>query len=300
MYAAHGSGMASLAVAVLVVSLLLPPPLLPSAGGGRAAAQQELGTMIDEDDEAQFSYRRDAGDGPERWGLIRREWATCSTGHMQSPIGLSDAVAGLVEPRHGRLRRTLRPASASIVNRGHDIMVRFRGDAGGVVVDGAAYRLRQMHWHAPSEHAINGRRYDLELHMLHQSADGANKYVAVAQLYRIGRHRDKTLHRLERYIRRIARREDEEELIDDMVDPRRPIRGSNVFYRYTGSFTTPPCTEGITWLVAQRVRRVRRRQVNLLRHAVHDGARGNARPLQPANGRALSLYYSSPALGDGQ
>jgi carbonic anhydrase len=117
-------------------------------------------------------------------------------GRLQSPIGLSDAVAGLAD-RPGRLGRSYRPAAASIVNRGHDIMVRFNSNPGGVVVDGVAYRLRQMHWHSPSEHAINGRRYALELHMLHQSDAGGNKYAVVAQLYSISRRRrDRTLRRV--------------------------------------------------------------------------------------------------------
>ncbi|PVH61924.1 hypothetical protein PAHAL_3G158800 [Panicum hallii] len=78
---------------------------------------------------------------------------------------------------------------------------------GGVVIDGVAYRLRQMHWNAPSEHTINGRRYAFELHMLHQSDANSNKYAVVAQLYTISRRRrDRTVHRLERYIRRITRR----------------------------------------------------------------------------------------------
>jgi carbonic anhydrase len=78
---------------------------------------------------------------------------------------------------------------------------------------------------------------------------------------------------LKRYIERIAWRKgdhDHEELIDEAVDPLRSVRRSTVYYRYTGSFTTPPCTEGVTWLVAKKVRPVRRRQVRMLQNAVDD------------------------------
>ncbi|CAN6201143.1 unnamed protein product [Urochloa humidicola] len=287
----------AMAAAVLVVALSLPLLLpfgsSPTAAMIPGAAAQEL------DDEAEFSYLRDAGNGPSRWGAVRREWAACSVGRLQSPIGLSDTVAALVDtPAGNRMARSYRPAAASLVNRGHDVMVRFNSNPGGVVIDGVRYRLRQMHWHSPSEHAVNGRRYALELHMLHQSEAG-NRYAVVSQLYKISRtRRDSTIHRLERYIRRVGRR-NHEVLIDEVVDPRQPVSRSNVYYRYTGSFTTPPCTEGVTWVVGHQVRRVTRRQVRLLRDAVDDGARRNARPLQEANGRVVSFYYTTPAHGRG-
>uniref|UniRef100_A0A0D9WS19 Carbonic anhydrase n=1 Tax=Leersia perrieri TaxID=77586 RepID=A0A0D9WS19_9ORYZ len=272
--------------AIATVSILLL--LLGSIRHARA--QQET------DDEMEFSYRRGDDDGPERWGQIRRDWATCSYGRRQSPIHLSSA--GDYSHRRripGRIVRSYRPAAAALVNRGHDIMVRFEGEAGGVVVDGVAYRLRQMHWHSPSEHAVDGRRYDLELHMLHQSETNG-RYAVVAQLFEVGRHhRDATLDTLEPYIRRVAKKRKGHEVeIEDEVDPRWPVGGSGVYYRYKGSFTTPPCTEGITWAVARNVRRVSREQVELLREAVHDGARRNARPLQEANGRAVGVYYCWP------
>ncbi|XP_062233915.1 alpha carbonic anhydrase 2-like [Phragmites australis] len=298
MFAAPSSRKVAIAVAVFVVSLYLPL-VLPFGAIHRARAQQEI------EDEGEFSYRRDAGNGPARWGVVRTEWAVCSVGRLQSPIGLSDAVAALVD-RPGRLGRSYRPAAASLVNRGHDIMVRFNSDPGGVLIDGVSYRLRQMHWHSPSEHAINGRRYDLELHMLHQSVD--NRFAVVSQLYRIGRRRDRTIHRLERYIRRIARRKDHEELIDEVVNPRRPVSGSNVYYRYTGSFTTPPCTEGVTWVVANKEERAaasggerqgRRLLLHLAGTRPRDGELASATSSETAGGFFVCLVLCSASGRDG-
>jgi carbonic anhydrase len=95
-----------------------------------------LGSVDEDEAEEDFSYRRDAGNGPARWGLIRREWAACSVGLQQSPMGLSDTVAGLAD-RPGRLGRSYRPAAASLVNRGHDIMVRMHAGPcpAAIVVD---------------------------------------------------------------------------------------------------------------------------------------------------------------------
>ncbi|XP_048539909.1 alpha carbonic anhydrase 7-like [Triticum urartu] len=266
--------------------------LLPLSAVRHARAQES-------DSEDEFSYRSGRDNSPDRWGLLRSDWAACYWGRLQSPIRVPGPgpVAG---PRNGRLARTYRSSPATLVNRGHDIMVRFDGNAGSLVLDGVSYRLRQMHWHSPSEHALNGSRYDLELHMLHQSDKASNKYAVVAQLFQIGEHRDEILHMLEPFIERITdRRKGYEEEIDYEVDPRRPVRGSDTFYRYTGSFTTPPCTEGIAWAVATKVRHVSRQQVELLKDAVHDHARRNARPLQEANGRGIALYHSWPRSGPG-
>ena len=74
-------------------------------------------------------------------------------------------------------------------------MVKFNGDAGSLWINGTAYHLKQVHWHSPSEHRVNGRRYSLELHMVHLSAE--NKTAVIGILYKIGR-RDHFLHEVRR------------------------------------------------------------------------------------------------------
>jgi carbonic anhydrase len=128
----------------------------------------------------------------------------------------------------------------------------FKGDAGSLVINGTAYHLRQLHWHTPSEHTVGGRRYDMELHLVHESA--ANKAAVIGVLYKVG-HPDRFLQTLEPAIRLIKETRDMEVPIG-VVDPSGARATGSVYYRYMGSLTTPPCTEGVVWTVFQKVNRL--------------------------------------------
>ncbi|KAK3123641.1 hypothetical protein QOZ80_8AG0633980 [Eleusine coracana subsp. coracana] len=266
------------AAATFAAALLLLAGVVPTA-----RAQEETKR------EEEFSYVRGAKNGPEHWGAIKQEWAACGTGRMQSPIDLSDQRVSLMCSL-GYLKHSYRAAEASIVNRGHDIMVKFKGNTGSLVINGTAYNLLQVHWHTPSEHTINGRRYDLELHMVHQSA--TNKTAVIGVLYKVGSP-DEFLCKLEPFLKLIADQKDREEPIGQ-VDPRDALGRSYAYYRYMGSLTTPPCTEGVVWTVVREVRTVSKYQLQLLREAVHDGFENNARPLQELNNRDISLFKPYP------
>ncbi|KAL6647473.1 hypothetical protein ACP70R_014910 [Stipagrostis hirtigluma subsp. patula] len=267
----------------LAVSVLIAAALLLAAAAPAARAQRET------EHEEEFSYVPGDANGPERWGAIKPEWAECGRGRMQSPIDLSHERVSLVRSL-GYLNHSYRAAEASIVNRGHDIMVRFQGNAGSLVINGTAYDLRQVHWHTPAEHTVDGRRYDMELHMVHESA--ANKTAVIGLLYEVGAP-DAFLRKLEPFIRRVADRRDREEPIG-VVDPRRARGRASVYYRYMGSLTTPPCTEGVIWTIVKRVRTVSKYQMDLLREAVHDDKEKNARPLQELNHRDISIFRPIP------
>ncbi|PUZ51951.1 hypothetical protein GQ55_6G232000 [Panicum hallii var. hallii] len=266
------------------VGALLAAAFLLSAAVPGARAQEET------EDEREFSYVPGAANGPDRWGEIKPSWANCSRGRMQSPIDLSHDRATLVRSL-GCLDYSYRPAEATMVNRGHDITVRFSGDAGRLVINGTAYRLRQLHWHTPSEHTVDGRRYDMELHLVHESAE--NKAAVIGIFYEVGAAHDPFLKKLEPAIKRVRDTRDREEPIG-LVDPSGARATGSVYYRYMGSLTTPPCTEGVVWTVFHKVRPVDGYQVELLRDAVDDGNRKNARPLQAVNNRDISIFRPKP------
>uniref|UniRef100_A0A0D9X8S3 Alpha-carbonic anhydrase domain-containing protein n=1 Tax=Leersia perrieri TaxID=77586 RepID=A0A0D9X8S3_9ORYZ len=263
--------------------LIAAAALLLAAAVPAARAQEET------DHEDEFSYIVGEENGPEHWGKIKPEWSHCGGGEMQSPIDLTHSRVTLVRGL-GYLNHSYRAADASIVNRGHDIMVRFNGDAGSVVINGTAYYLRQLHWHSPTEHSVDGRRYDMELHMVHESAE--KKAAVIGLLYEIG-HPDRFLQKMEPYLRMIADKQDREEKVG-VIDPRGARGRASVYYRYMGSLTTPPCTEGVIWTIVRRVRTVSKYQLELLREAVHDDMENNARPLQAVNHRDISIFRPIP------
>lgn len=242
------------------------------------------------EDEREFDYREGTEKGPLHWGEIRKEWAPCKNGGMQSPIDLSSGRVKIIE-KLGELKRSYKSCNATLHNRGHDISVQWIGDrAGSIQINGTDYFLKQGHWHSPSEHSINGRRYDLELHMVHETKD-LKKIAVVGLLYKIGQP-DAFISKL---MKRIVSMTDKKEYRRlGMIDPTAIKMGGKKYYRYMGSLTIPPCTEGVIWTINKMIRTVSKEQVKLLREAVHDYAEKNSRPIQEVNQREIHLYGPNP------
>ncbi|KAK6942744.1 Alpha carbonic anhydrase domain [Dillenia turbinata] len=219
------------------------------------------------EDEREFDYIKGSEKGPERWGELKKEWKVCENGKMQSPIDMSNRRVKIIA-KMGDIKRKHKPCNATIKNRGHDIMLRWEGngDAGSIEINGTQYYLQQFHWHAPTEHSINGRRYALELHMVHVDPK-TNRTAVIGQLYKFG-HPDHFLAKLGKSIRSIV--DKEEEINIGRLDPREIKLGGSKIYRYMGSLTVPPCTEGVIWTINKKMGSVSHTQVKLLRDAVHD------------------------------
>ncbi|XP_021774553.1 alpha carbonic anhydrase 7-like [Chenopodium quinoa] len=239
------------------------------------------------DDETEFDYIRGSERGPDKWGHIKEEWATCKTGKLQSPIDLLHRRVQVL-PRSEEIVKFYRAGNATVKNRGHDIMIEWEDGHSTIEMNGTTYILRQCHWHSPSEHTINGIRFAAELHLVHQSLD--NKIAVIGLLYKLGKP-NLFLTKLMKKLELVPHALDKTNAGE--INPGEIKFRGNKYYRYMGSLTTPPCTEGVIWTVDKRVATISEHQVAMMREVVHDDAEKNARPVHPKNGRKIRLYTTT-------
>ncbi|MEN7535806.1 carbonic anhydrase [Aurantiacibacter flavus] len=214
--------------------------------------------------------------GAEHWGDLDPAFATCARGKMQSPVDLGEAnTIGAVS-----VSASYHAAPLAILNNGHTVQANVPG--GSTMQSGTkTFRLMQVHFHALSEHTLNRRHFPLEAHFVHASDTGELAVLGV--LFTWGAVNAE----LQKLIDAAPRAESGPvEQADVVFDPAKLLPqgepGISV-YRYMGSLTTPPCTEGVNWHVAVKPVEASEAQMAQLRAIMHD----NARPVQPLNGRLL-------------
>ncbi|CAL9113634.1 unnamed protein product [Musa acuminata var. zebrina] len=219
--------------------------------------------------------------GPQHWGDLHEEWETCKTGEQQSPISIKPSKI-IVSTSLGSLRTNYGTRPAFLQNKGHEILVNWRWSPGDLVIGEKTFHLRQCHWHSPSEHELYGKRYPLELHMVHITPAG--EIAVIGMLYEFGPFADPLLHQLSEGL--IALQTQDNVNVGTI---RPPLIGEREpYFRYSGSLTTPPCSEPVTWTVMKEVKSVTESQLASLRIPVH--YKDNARPVQPINGRNVYMY----------
>ena len=225
-------------------------------------------------------------DGPSTW---THSFSDCA-GKEQSPIDINDLAATEAAQRTSNpLVIQFRPAARgtlSIVNNGHAVQVQGDGLTGDATrLDGVSYALQQFHFHRHSETTIDGEHLPLEAQFVHKAADGSIMVVAV--LFEKGSS-NPTLAKLAwKGLSPSAGKRPLPEFNPAMVLP--DVRD---FFFYRGSFTTPPCTEGVKWVVLREYQAVTAVQL-----AAFPFER-NFRPVQPLNGRARFVEISEHADGD--
>ena len=217
-----------------------------------------------------WEYEGEAG--PANWHKLDANFTTCAKGERQSPIDIRDGLRLDVPP----IQFNYSPSLFRIVDNGHTVQVVVGGSS--IQVIGKTYELVQFHFHRPSEERVNGQTYDMVAHLVHKSADG--KLAVVAVLLEVGKANPviKTL-----WDHLPLEKNDEVASPTAVIDINQLLPESRAYYTYMGSLTTPPCTEGVTWLVLKQPVAMSTEQMAIFARLY----RNNARPIQPANGRLI-------------
>lgn len=206
--------------------------------------------------------------GPEFWGELSPDWATCGSGEIQSPVTLSHGQHGTSK----KLSIDYGPSTGEIFNNGHTIEVEVEGN-NTLTLHGVVYELKQFHFHTPSEHRVGdshgsaGRGYDMELHLVHTAADGSNAVIGV--LLKRG-HDSGALEPI------FASLPDDLNVKHELEEPFNPasfLSADRKHLRYVGSLTTPPCTEGVKWIVMTQPRTVSDEDMAQFAERIHFNAR---------------------------
>ncbi|XP_062117863.1 alpha carbonic anhydrase 4-like isoform X1 [Humulus lupulus] len=244
---------------------------------------------LESEEEENYSYDENTGRGPSRWGELNPSWYRCGNGTSQSPIDIS-RLSEQLSPDLAALHTHYKPAQATLINKGHDILVQWNEDAGDLNISGVEYKLLQSHWHTPSEHKINGRRFDAELHAVHKNSLGE---IAVLGILFTSGPPNPLLSKVYDQIRSLENNKTGEIGLGIINPYEIGFENNSSYYRYNGSLTTPPCDEGVLWTLLEQVQTVSFGQIKALKDAVKDGYEENARPTQPINGRTVDQYPRS-------
>ena len=215
----------------------------------------------------------EAGNGPDVWGRLSPEFLLCAEGILQSPIDLAN-------PKEAKLPAVVfnyRPTALEIRNNGHTIEVASSSE-NWIEAGDARYELLQFHFHAPGEHTVAGKSFDIEMHLVHQDGNGTLAVIGVlieqgdenAAFEPLWAHLPETAGAAQHHGNVTINAED-------------LLPASRHTYRYDGSLTTPPCSEGVRWFVLTTPVELSAAQIAQFRSIFH----GNNRPVQPLGEREL-------------
>ena len=222
--------------------------------------------------DAHWTYEGE--EGPEHWGELDSDYASCSGGTRQSPIDVSGAAGADV----ANIEFLYQPVSPlHLINNGHTLQVNIPAGS-SITLDGETYPLKQFHFHAPSEHTIDGRAEAMELHLVHVTDAGTIAVVGVLLTEGEG---NPALTPVFEAMPAMAGPEQE---VTGSVDPNALLPEQRTTYRYSGSLTTPRCSEGVHWLLMTEPMTVSAAQTEAFRTVFGE----NARPVQPLNDRAIT------------
>jgi carbonic anhydrase len=219
--------------------------------------------------EKHWGYTGDTG--PAYWYELDPAYAVARDGKAQSPIDIltEDAVeeSALQKPE---FHYTAIEFEAE--NNGHTIEIIPAVFTNYIIIDNDTFILQQAHFHAPSEHRINGKAADAELHLVHKNAQGN---IAVVGIFIVGGQENVLLHELFAKLPAGVGTGNSAPL-EQEINLTGLLAENQLVYRYEGSLTTPPCSEGVKWSVASQPIELSPAQLAAFKTLYN----GNSRPVQ--------------------
>jgi len=225
--------------------------------------------------EAAHSWSYEGEHGPAHWGEVSPEYSVCRTGKHQSPIDIRGATPAGLPP----IVFSYAPSPLRIIDNGHTVQVNYAADS-FITVGGRRYDLVQFHFHHPSEERITGQAYRLSVHLVHKDLDG--KLAVVAVLLKRGRQ-NPFIEGLWKHLPADVGQERAPE--GATVDLGQLLPANHGYYAFTGSLTTPPCSEDVSWFVLKTPMEISKSEEAVFANKYAN----NARPVQPLNGRSLRV-----------
>ena len=210
--------------------------------------------------------------GPQRWGEMKPEFAKCSSGTRQSPIDIRDGVKVDLDP----VRFDYKPSAFRVIDNGHTVQVNV-GAGNSIEVMGRRYELLQFHFHRPSEERIDGRQFDMVAHLVHKDLDGRLAVVAVLL------ERASAQPVVQSVWNNLPLEKGEELAARAPLNLNDLLPAERSYFTYMGSLTTPPCSEGVLWMVMKAPVQISADQIGIFARLYPM----NARPIQSAAGRLI-------------
>ncbi len=240
---------------------------------GRGSAEAKAEPKSKAKAEVHWGY---AGDiGPERWAELKPEFRQCAIGTRQSPIDIREGIKVDLAP----IAFDYKPSSFAVLDNGHTVQVNMAA-GNSLEVMGKRYALQQFHFHRPAEERINGRSFEMSAHLVHKDADG--KLAVLTVLFEQGPE-DSKQPVVQSVWANIPLEKHESLAGQGQLDLAQLLPADSGYYTYMGSLTTPPCSEGVLWLVMRQPVALSAAQLNVFARLYPM----NARPVQAGSGRLI-------------
>ena len=252
--------------------LQVPTRAPAAAAGAQARGAAGSATGARKGGEAHAAWAYEGAAGPQAWGALRPEFSLCAKGRRQSPIDIQGGLAVDLEP----VQFDYRASRFAVVDNGHTVQVK-PAPGSAIELGGRRFELQQFHFHRPAEERIDGRSFEMSLHLVHKDAQGRLAVVALLL------DRGPPQPVVQQVWNNLPLELHQEAEARAALDLDALLPADRRYYTYMGSLTTPPCSEGVQWVVMRQPVTLAPEQIDLFARIYPM----NARPVQAAAGRRI-------------